>query len=155
QERGRGRSVGFTGATTHPVRARPGLNKCSNRTCEVEKFMNTRFSIAALKSRTALVIGLGAFLLTATLVLASRRAHESAAASNAAPASLQPLAIAGPGRVEPSSEDIKIGSELSGRLKVVNVEEGDAIHRGQVLAELENADYRAQVESARANVVAK
>jgi len=117
--------------------------------------MNTRFSIAALKSHTTLVIGLGAFLLTATLVLASRRAHESAAASNAATASHQPLAIAGPGRVEPSSEDIKIGSELSGRLKVVNVEEGDAIHRGQVLAELENADYRAQVESARANVVAK
>ncbi len=29
------------------------------------------------------------------------------------------------------------------------------IRRGQVLAELENADYRAQVESARANVVAK
>ena len=37
----------------------------------------------------------------------------------------------------------------------MNVEEGDAIRRGQVLAELENADYRAQVESARANVVAK
>jgi ABC exporter DevB family membrane fusion protein len=66
-----------------------------------------------------------------------------------------PELIAGPGRVEPSSEDIKIGSELSGRLKIVNVEEGDAIHRGQVLAELENADYRAQVESSRANVVAK
>jgi ABC exporter DevB family membrane fusion protein len=38
---------------------------------------------------------------------------------------------------------------------VVNVEEGDAIRRGQVLAELESADYRAQVESSRANVVAK
>jgi HlyD family secretion protein len=63
--------------------------------------------------------------------------------------------VAGPGRVEPSSEDIKIGSELSGRLKIVNVEEGDSIRRGQVLAELENSDYRAQVESADANVVAK
>ncbi len=65
------------------------------------------------------------------------------------------MLIAGPGRVEPYSEDIKIGSELSGRLKLVKVEEGDTIHRGEVLAELENADYRAQVESARANVVAK
>jgi multidrug resistance efflux pump len=35
------------------------------------------------------------------------------------------------------------------------VEEGDAIHRGEVLAELENADYRAQVGSAKAAVVAK
>jgi HlyD family secretion protein len=102
-----------------------------------------------------LIVGLGIFLMTASIVVASRRAHESAETSRAASAAHAPLLIAGPGRVEPSSEDIKIGSELSGRLKSVNVEEGDSLHRGQVLAELENADYRAQVESARANVVAK
>lgn len=114
----------------------------------------SNFSILTLKGRTSLIVGLGIFLLTASLVVASRRTHETTVANSAA-AHNTPLMIAGPGRVEPSSEDIKIGSELSGRLKVVNVEEGDAIHRGQVLAELENADYRAQVESARANVVAK
>ena len=117
--------------------------------------MSTQFSMGVLKSRTTLVVGLGVFLLTATLMLASRRAHEAVAASNIASKSHGLLPIAGPGRVEPSSEDIKIGSELSGRLKIVNVEEGDPIHRGEVLAELENADYRAQVESARANVIAK
>jgi HlyD family secretion protein len=114
----------------------------------------SNFSFQTLKGRVSLIVGLGIFLMTASLVVASRRAHESTAAS--APSSHRsPRMIAGPGRVEPSSEDIKIGSELSGRLKVVNVEEGDAIRRGQVLAELENADYRAQVESARANVIAK
>src|SRR5262249_43112687 len=82
-----------------------------------------------------------------------RRSHEVSAA--AAPVNHGPELIAGPGRVEPFSEDIKIGSELSGRIKSVNVEEGDAVHRGQVLAELENADYRAQVESAGATVVAR
>ena len=118
--------------------------------------MTSNFSVQALlKSRTALAVGLGAFLLTASLVVASRRAHESAVAAASATANHGPLLIAGPGRVEPYSEDIKIGSELSGRLKVVIAEEGDVIRRGQVLAELENADYRAQVESARANVVAK
>lgn len=116
--------------------------------------MSTEFSISNLmKNRTALLICLGVFLLTASLVVASRRSHESVQA--AAQATHGPELIAGPGRVEPQSEDIKIGSELSGRLKTVKVEEGDAICRGQVLAELENADYRAQVESARANVVAK
>jgi len=108
-----------------------------------------------LKNRTAVVIGLAAFLLTVSLVFATRRAHENAASATVAPTSGGPLLIAGPGRVEPYSEDIKIGSELSGRLKTVFVEEGDAIHRGQVLAELENADYRAQVESAEAVVAAK
>lgn len=113
------------------------------------------FSLPTLKGQTTLIVGLGVFLLTASLVLAARRGRESAAVASAASAHVGPVMIAGPGRVEPSSEDIKIGSELSGRLKVVNVEEGDAIRRGQVLAELENADYRAQVESARANVIAK
>ncbi|HTS35262.1 MAG TPA: HlyD family efflux transporter periplasmic adaptor subunit [Candidatus Solibacter sp.] len=117
--------------------------------------MSTNPSIVSfLKSRTTLGIALGAFLLTASLVLATKRSHETAAAASAR-ANHGPSLIAGPGRVEPYSEDIKIGSELSGRLKTVNVEEGDAIRQGQVLAELENADYRAQVESARANVVAK
>ncbi len=118
-----------------------------------------------LKNRMTLLIGLTAFLLTVSLVLASRHSHQASEAATALTIAHQPLliagpgrvepSIAGPGRVEPSSEDIKIGSELSGRLKLVKVEEGDAIHRGEVLAELENADYRAQVESARANVVAK
>lgn len=114
----------------------------------------SQLSFSTLKGRMILIVGLGAFLLSASLVLASRRAHESAA-PKATTGSGAFLLVAGPGRVEPASEDIKIGSELSGRLKVVNVEEGDAIHRGEVLAELENADYRAQVESARANVIAK
>lgn len=115
----------------------------------------SNFSLPTLKSRTTLIVGLGVFLLTASLVVASRRTHESSVGASAAPARNTPLMIAGPGRVEPASEDIKIGSELSGRLKAVYVEEGDAIRHGQVLAELENADYRAQVESARANVIAK
>jgi len=110
--------------------------------------------LAILGNRITLSIGVGIFVLTATVVLASRRAHETAAA-HAAASSHGPELIAGPGRVEPASEDIKIGSELSGRLKSVNVEEGDKVRRGEVLAELENADYQAQVESARANVVAK
>ncbi len=108
-----------------------------------------------LKNRTVLAVGLGAFLLTGSLVLASRRPHEAGATHPIAAGHQALQLIAGPGRVEPFSEDIKIGSELSGRLKSVNVEEGDTIRRGQVLAELENSDYKAQVESARANVIAK
>ena len=115
----------------------------------------SKLSIPTLKGRTTLIVGLGVFLLSASLVVASRRAHDTALDASAAEARNAPLRIAGPGRVEPASEDIKIGSELSGRLKAVYVEEGDPIHRGQVLAELENSDYRAQVESARASVIAK
>jgi HlyD family secretion protein len=117
--------------------------------------MSANFSTGTLlKNRITLLIGIGAFLLTTSLVVASKRSHEASAAARAA-VNQVPLLIAGPGRVEPYSEDIQIGSELSGRLRSVNVEEGDSIRRGQVLAELENADYRAQVDSSRASVVAK
>ena len=57
--------------------------------------------------------------------------------------------------MEPVSEDIKIGSELSGKLRSVLVEEGDHIRKGQVLAVLENDDYRAEVPAAQADVSAK
>ncbi len=116
--------------------------------------MSDNFSIDSFtKSRTVWFVGLAAFLLSASLAVSLRRGRENAVPT--APAIHGPNLIAGPGRVEPYSEDIKIGSELSGRLKSVLVEEGDAIHRGQVLAVLENADYRAQVESAKAGVMAK
>jgi HlyD family secretion protein len=115
--------------------------------------MADNLSINNLMKNRAITIGLGVFLLTISLVAVSRR--QPAISQAPASASHAPELIAGPGRVEPFSEDIKIGSELSGRLKAVNVEEGDTIRRGQVLAELENADYLGQVESARANVIAK
>jgi HlyD family secretion protein len=60
--------------------------------------------------------------------------------------------IAAPGRVEAVSEEVRVGSELSGRLKVVRVEEGDRVQRGQVLAEIQNDDYRARVREEEATL---
>jgi len=60
--------------------------------------------------------------------------------------------IAAPGRVEAVSEEIRVSSELSGRLRTVHVEEGDRVQRGQVLAEIENDDYRARVAAAEAEL---
>jgi len=96
----------------------------------------------------------GALVVVLTVVL--MRFHEqskvAAAAKPMAAASTAGEYVAGPGRVEPISEDIKVGSELSGKLKQVMVEEGDHVHRGQVVGELENADYRAAIQSAQATV---
>lgn len=60
--------------------------------------------------------------------------------------------IAAPGRVEPVSEELKIASQIAGRLKEVRVEEGDRVERGQVLAVIDNDDYRASVALADAQV---
>ena len=61
-------------------------------------------------------------------------------------------AVAAAGRIEPLSEEIKVGSEIPGRLKEVRVEEGARIKRGQIIAVLDNSDYQARVEEARAEL---
>jgi len=75
--------------------------------------------------------------------------------ANSVPQTGEAGVVAGPGRVEPVSEDIKLGSELNGKLKSVLVDEGDRVRAGQVLAELANDDYRAQVASDEAQVKEK
>lgn len=104
--------------------------------------------------KSVLIIAAVAFVLTVSLTLYSTRTREAHRPQTLVKP-VSPELVAGPGRVEPVSEDIKIGSELSGKLRSVNVEEGDTVRKGQVLAVLENDDYRAEVLSAEAEVRAK
>lgn len=60
--------------------------------------------------------------------------------------------IAAPGRVEPISEEIRVGAEITGKLSAVLVEEGQRVQKGQMVATLENGEYRAQVASAEAHL---
>ena len=105
--------------------------------------------------KSLILISAAALALTVSLKLFSAHSEKVSAAQKANQTSSQEQLVAGPGRVEPISEDIQIGSELSGKLKSVNVEEGDSIKRGRVLAVLMNGDYRAQVLSAEAQVNAR
>lgn len=90
------------------------------------------------------------FLLSSVLFLRSRE-HSVKAAPAASTISNDGL-IAAPGRVEAVSEEIRVSSELSGRLHSVPVEEGDRIRKGQVLAQIENEDYVARVAAAEATL---
>ncbi len=80
----------------------------------------------------------------------------SVAAGNPA-AAISPLIagdylVAAPGRVEPSSEDIRIGVPVTGILKQILIHEGDHVVRGDVLARLDNADYAASLAKADADL---
>ncbi len=110
--------------------------------------------IGKLSRKSVLVIAAAALTLAVSLVSVRSRAANNAKAVAAQP-SAEPFLVAGPGRVEPVSENIQIGSELSGKIKSVNVDEGDTVRKGQVLAVLENDDYRAEVLSAQAQILEK
>jgi HlyD family secretion protein len=59
---------------------------------------------------------------------------------------------AGPGLVEALSEEIRVSAQIGGRLERVAVDEGDRIKAGDVLAVIDNRDYRARVASAEAEL---
>jgi multidrug resistance efflux pump len=96
-----------------------------------------------------------AVALSAALIHQHANRTVVSAASTATTANQAPITksvVAGPGLVEPNSENVQVGSELAGKLKQVLAEEGDVVKKGQLLAVLVNDDYHAQVESSRAQV---
>jgi ABC exporter DevB family membrane fusion protein len=92
-------------------------------------------------------------LLAGTFVAVSPRPGTVAASPD--PDTARAPFVAAAGRVEPQSEEIKIGSQLDGKLAEVPVEEGQSVLRGQVVAVLVNDDYRAHLALAEATVAEK
>lgn len=88
------------------------------------------------------------------VVLVGERVYEHTAKAAAPVSGATPVGawIAAPGRIEAVSEEIRVSSELSGRLRSVSVEEGDRIRKGQILAQIENEDFIARVAAAEALV---
>ncbi len=110
-------------------------------------------------NRKYVVIGTIALAAGAALVGANQlqRCQAAAIVKAAAPPSKSPSGglIAAAGRVEPLSEEIRVGAEMNGKLKYVAVQEGDRVRKGQVIAALENADFAARVALAKAELAQK
>lgn len=68
------------------------------------------------------------------------------------PAALADTVITAAGKIEPLSEEVRLGVSITGKLDEVLVEEGDRVTTGQLLARLENADWRARVAEAEATI---
>jgi HlyD family secretion protein len=51
-----------------------------------------------------------------------------------------------------AAHKIAVGAKVFGRVKWIGVEKGDKVSSGQLLVQLEDQEYRAQVEQARANI---
>jgi ABC exporter DevB family membrane fusion protein len=98
------------------------------------------------------ITALAAAILAVAAMHAVTSRHPDAKAATSSIVPQQGHYISGPGAVEPVSEDIKVGSELSGKLRSVLVEEGDRVHAGQVVAVLVNADFEAQIRTSAAQV---
>ena len=106
--------------------------------------------------RTQVLAGLllGGALVGATVLQARAIQGGRQAGAVAAPAAPAPTGIAAEGRVVtyPGAE-VRVGAERAGRLVRVLVEEGARVQKGQLLAEIDSDELRAELAEARARVV--
>lgn len=77
--------------------------------------------------------------------------HASPAASARAETA-RPATIVAPGRVEPERDPVALAFEAPGRIVAIEVEEGDVVHAGQVIARLDDRLARARLAAATAAV---
>lgn len=94
-------------------------------------------------------------LAIVTIINVGLLRHRNVVPPSAAAASNEPVPsvdAAGPGLVEPLSEEVRVSAQIGGRLDRVLVDEGDRVTAGQVLAIIDNRDFRARIESAQAEL---
>jgi HlyD family secretion protein len=61
------------------------------------------------------------------------------------------LALASPGRIEGRSDLVNVGAATNGLVRAIHVKEGQTVHQGDVLAELDCGDLQSAVQVAMAN----
>src|SRR5260370_32138989 len=109
-------------------------------------------TIVRIMRRLGISILLLAAAVAAVLFLLRRNADQTTIHSASAPVEAKPETIVAPGRVEPASEEVKVSSQVPGKLSSVPLEEGDRVRRDQVIAVIANEDYRARLGSAEARL---
>lgn len=102
--------------------------------------------------RSILLAGVALMLIVVVNVFLFGRDPQRPAVIPTATGPDAPEMAAGPGLVEPVSEEIRVSAQIGGRLAAVLVDEGDRVKAGQLLAVIENADFVARVASARAEL---
>lgn len=77
------------------------------------------------------------------------RETQSAAAQ---PEIARPAVLVAPGRIEPVRDAVRLGFEAQGRIVAIDVDEGDAVKAGQVIARLDDRLARARVSASEAGL---
>jgi RND family efflux transporter MFP subunit len=108
-----------------------------------------------MTKRSAAGVGLVGLALAAGTVLPARGAlsPSAASASVAAVAAPAPGVVAEGRIVAYPGAEVRVGAERAGRLVSVLAEEGAAVRKGQLLAEIDSDELRAALAEARARVV--
>src|SRR5438477_1824459 len=134
-------------STTEPFYGFERASNCKNNPYKRAVSMKRKRQAPVLASLTA------ALFAALLLLLADwTKSQELAAAVN--PAVRDRLVAAG-GLVEPASQARELAAAVVGRIVKVNFEEGDHVAAGDVIAQIENDDLKAQLTGAEAALMTR
>jgi HlyD family secretion protein len=94
-------------------------------------------------------------VLAVALLSPARRPAELPPAFGIATAAVADHVVAAAGLVEPVSHARELSASVVGRIVKMNVEEGDHVAQGDIIAEIENDDLKAQQAQAEATAMAR
>ena len=113
-----------------------------------------------VRNRTPKILLLGVSVLVALAVFAYFYFFSAAKAITAAPVKLESAGQSSAAAVLTASgyvvahHKIAVGAKVMGRVAWIGVEKGDRVEQGQLLVRLEDQEFRAQVNQAKANLAA-
>lgn len=107
------------------------------------------------RRKRILLIGGGALLLLVIVIANLKRSAGGQVSVQAAEVKRGRITstVRAPGRVQPETQ-VKLSANVPGEVKVLAVEEGDAVRKGQFLLQIDDTQYRAQVREASAGLAA-
>lgn len=110
-------------------------------------------------ARTALMLTLASAAGTAAIAVSTGNANLfSTATAEPAKAAITkelPWVAAAPGRVEPKSGQVRIGSGLLGRIAEVTVKVNDIVEEGEMLIRLDDEEARARLQAAETEAASR
>jgi HlyD family secretion protein len=107
------------------------------------------------KPKVAVLANLTVALFAALLLLLADWTRSEQLAAAAASLEVNDRLVAAGGLVEPASEARELAAPVVGRIVQMNFEEGDRVVAGDVIAQIENDDLKAQLAGAGAALIAR
>ena len=105
-----------------------------------------------MKGKKWIWIGLAAIVVVGLLVVNFvRQARGNVQAVQLARVRVEDITsrVRAPGKIEPRTQ-VKISADIPGKIRQLLVKEGDRVHKGQLMLQLDDAQYRANYDQARA-----
>lgn len=105
-----------------------------------------------MKNTYVFIVASALTVVTLSVLVSSGRAAGRVANAPGVVTVLPEAIAAGPGRVEPVSEEVRVAAQVGGILHEVLVDEGDSVTAGQLVARIEHAEYVARASAADAEL---